>query len=279
MLTLSSGYTLGLGPGTDKLVTDVKGWDSGAPMRRDKTERKGGHGSFAEPGKRDERVVSVSGQHQAASRSAAALFVDELNAYLGDGELGLLMVDDVDLGPRRTAVQLLSPDVAWDKGRNVSFTLDMTAPDPRKYGDPVPVTTGPPVAGGGLSHPLFGSETPGVLDFGEPGSDGIATVTNSGTAETFATFTVQGPVPSTGFTIKETSTGRRLVYSAAIPSGSQVALDSADGSVWLDEVADRSVYLTVREWVRIPPRTTMGFLFTCLDPGALLTVEVSPAWW
>lgn len=154
-LTLSSGYLLGLAPGTDKFVTDLKGWAAGAKMRRNSTERLNQPGNFAEAGTRDARYPSVSGHYVAPDRRAAQLFIDDLNAYLGDGEQGVLEVDDADLGTRWATVYLVGLDVDYAGGRDVSFTVDLEAPDPRKYGAPVTGFTGIATAGGGLQWDLF----------------------------------------------------------------------------------------------------------------------------
>lgn len=280
-LTLARGFVFGLGAGTDRLITGVDGWDAGAPMRRKKRERVDRHGTFTEPGRRDERTISVSGSYQAPDRASAAAFVDQINAYLGEGQAGLLEVADPDLGTRRVTVLLDAPDVTWRGGVDVTFTLDLGAPDPRKYGDPVEVETGVPKAGGGLfTEPLFGGDNAGVLDFGMATETGMVSITNTGTAPTALVLTVTGPVAAKGFTITEPDTGGQLVYNTAVLAGQRLILDARAGTVLLDGYANRSRNLVSRSWPVLDGGETRRFLFEAADsPDARLTIEGAPAWW
>jgi hypothetical protein len=281
-LYLSVGYLLGLAPGTDRFVTDIKGWNTGAAVRRPKTERLNGHGNFHDRGYKDARYPSISGHYVAPSRAAAAAFVDEINAVMADGTEGVLEVNDIDLGVRRSTVYLLGPDVNWHGGVDVAFSLDFEAPDPRKYSDTVSGFTGVATPGGGLYLPLFGSPGDGgYLDFGTGGSLGTVTITNRGSAESDPRFIVTGYAP--GFTITERETQRRLVYTDSVPEGQSLTLNSADGTVLLngDQSQDRSTGLILDQWPDMPGGTTRTYLFESsgAGPTALLTAEVDPAWW
>lgn len=283
-LEVSSGYLLGLAPGTNKVVTEIKGWYSGAAVRRESVARMGAHGNFSERGYRDARYPGIGGTFTAETRAEAAAFVDEINSFLGDGTEGTLTIADADLGTRSAKVFLMTPDVIWDGGLDVTFFLDMEAPDPRKYGEPVTASTGVPQPGGGLVFPLFSAgpdeETGhGVLNFGQPGEDGVVTISNTGKAESPVTAYVTGPVEN-GFTITELSTGRKLVYTASILGGQYLVLDSRTGTAKLDGYADRAIHLTTRDWILLGGGQTSSFLFNAPDsPDARLTLEVAPAWW
>lgn len=118
----------------------------------------------------------------------------------------------------------------------------------------------------------------GYLDFGENGTPGTVTLENVGTADTAPVFTISGYAP--GFTITEVSSGARLVYSDTVAAGQTLVINAADGSVLLDGYADRSPYLTRREWTRVPGKTRQTYLFESTDNvGASLTLGVTPAWW
>lgn len=284
-LEVSSGYLLGLSPDTNRVVTDIRGWYRGAAFRRDSASRMAAHGNFSERGFRDARYPSISGMFIGSTRAEAAAFVDEINAYLGDGTEGTLTITDTDLGTRSAKVYLLAPDVAWDGGLEVEFHLDMEAPDPRKYGDPVTASALAPKPGGGLIFPLFnndpfGSSTTGALSFGTPGESGLLTLSNTGTAESPVTATVTGPVGSSGFTITHLATGRKLVYTAPVIAGQYVVLDSRTGTVKLNGYADRAAFLVDRDWIVLGGGETAKYLFEAPDsPEARLTLEVAPAWW
>lgn len=281
-LTLDIGYSLGLQPGSNRFVTGIDGWFKPAAMRRKKVERLNSHGTFAERGWKDERVPSISGHFAAETRLEAAQFVDEIAAFLADGSGGVLRVSDPDLGTRYARVYLMEPDVKWNGDRDVAFSLDFVAPDPRKYGDPVSVSSGVPRDGGGLRWDAFtgaDSGVAGIFDFGEVGDPGTVSFYNEGTADVAATFKVTGFAP--GFSLTEVASGRELVYSGTVPSGQFVTLDPNTGSVFLngDPHADRSELLTVRQWTRTLGKTTSVFQFQSDGPNARVTLEGSPAWW
>lgn len=281
-LTLETGYALGWAPDSDTYLTKLDGWINPAPLRVKSAPLLGGHGTHAERGWRDERIIVAGGHHVAASRGAAARYADALSAYLGDGQGGLFRVQDPDLGERWTRV-FLAPggaDVVWTGGVDVSFTLYLRAPDPRKYGATIySPPTGVPVGGAGLVFPLYGAPATGVLDIGRGGYPGRTSLINTGTAPAGPVFTVTGTnVP--GFTITEVATGRRLVYTDTVELGQTLVLDSNDGTVTLDGYSPRANKLTVGDWTMVPPGAEASWGFE--SPGsvdALLSVAVTPAWW
>lgn len=278
-LTLTTGQLLSLQPGTNQVLTDLKGWHSGTGTRRSETQRLWAHGSFSERGWRNERLITLAGHIFTDTRAEAAHMTDTLNAALADGTEGTFIVDDADLGHRTAQVYMTgTPTIDWDGDRDIIFIVDMVAPDPRKYGALVTLTTGVAAPGGGLVFDLMASGNLGVLDFGPAGTPGTVTFSNAGTADTAPRFTVSGYAP--GFTITEVSTGARLIYADTVPAGQSVTLDASDASVLLNGYADRSGSLTRREWTRIPGSGSSTYLFESPgSSGALLTLEVPPAWW
>jgi hypothetical protein len=251
-------------------------------MRRNSDALMSAHGTHAERGWRDERLITVNGHHTATTRAAAGQFADEIAAYLGDGDAGTFTVDDASLGTRWAEV-FLAPgavEVDWPGGLDVGFQVHMVAPDPRKYGTRITsAPTGIPVPGGALIFPLFGSPTNGVLNIGSGGYPGTVTVLNQGTADTGVQFTITGDyVP--GFTITDRGSGRRLIYTETITTGQTLVLDSDDGSATLDGYAPKDIRLSLAEWTRLGRGERGTWLFE--SPGstnAQMTVGVTPAWW
>ncbi|QHB36599.1 minor tail protein [Arthrobacter phage Adolin] len=130
----------------------------------------------------------------------------------------------------------------------------------------------------GTTSPSPSTGTTGILDFGAAGSPGTVTLDNVGTADSAPVFTISGYAP--GFTITEVSTGARLVYSETVLAGQTLVINAADGSVLLDGYADRSAYLTRREWTRVNGKSRNTYLFESPgNDGASLTLGVKPAWW
>lgn len=278
-ITLTTGEMLELAPGTNQVLTKLEGWFGPAGTRRESTPRLWAHGTFSERGWRDQRIITVGGHIFTQTRREAAEMTDTLSAALADGTAGTFIVNDADLGHREAQVYIEGkPEVVWNGGLDVFFMIDMVAPDPRKYGSPLSVATLAAAPGGGLVWDLFTGTNAGILDFGGAGVPGTATLENVGTADTAPTFTVSGYAP--GFTITEVASGSRLVYTDTLAAGQSLTINASDGSVLLNGYADRSPYLTRREWTRVPGKTRQTYLFESPgNSGASMTLGITPAWW
>lgn len=265
-----SGYTLWL--------DELKGWDDGPGVRRDRAERMNAHGEFGERGWRGARLVTLEGDATCPSEEVAALAAQEVAAVLADGLAGVLEVTDTATVDMSAGAYLFAdPKVSWKNDTTATYQLQFLCPKPRKYGAAVTAVTGVATPGGGLEYPL---EDP--LDYGAAGTPGTVTLTNAGTADTAPAFTVSTVTTDMpfGFTITHVQTGNRLVYSDAVLLGQSIRLDTSDGSVLLEGYADRSAKLTVREWTRLAKKSAGTWLFEATGAtGAQLIVEVRPAWW
>ncbi|AOQ28231.1 minor tail protein [Arthrobacter phage Huntingdon] len=277
-LQLTTGENVQWDPNTQLFMTDIKGWHGSSPIRRDKSDRLGAHGSHSERGWKDERLITIQGSFFGPAPWVAEEKVEELAGLFGDGNAGTFTTVN-SRGQLRTAEVYLAGDgfdPVWTGRSQFTFTIFLLAPDPRKYGTPsVSPEIGVPTEGDGLKMPLF---TPsGVLDFGVAGNPGTTSLTNTGTADTGQIFTIKGTyVP--GFTITETKSGRRLVYTGILRAGQELTLNSDTGAVLLDGYAPRE--LAVSEWVRLGRGESGVWLFESPGSvGATMKVEVRPAWW
>jgi hypothetical protein len=280
-LVLNNGVTLGLAPGTNQTVVDIKGWHGSAGIRRNETPKLWQHGIFSERGYKTERVLTLVGHIEAQTRAEAAALVDTLAAIMGDGDLGTLTVNDVDQGTRWAPVQLAGAvEINWDSDLQIDVTVDMVSPDAMKYGPASDYTTGAAAPGGGMDNdPSLFNNGSDVIDFGEGGTAGTVTITNTGTAPAPVVITVNGYWPAEGFTITQVGSGRRLVYVGANLIEDRVVLDSTDGTVMLNGVSDRSDNLTVREWPELQPGPNTFLFEPAPGSSALMTVRAASAWW
>ncbi|MHA7270395.1 phage distal tail protein [Arthrobacter sp. HLT1-20] len=267
------GYTLWLD-------NNAEGWDSSPEQRRDRTARLWAHGEFTERGWADGRMITLEGQAQCPDENVAAVAEDTLAATLADGLIQAITVLDTNRPSKQASVGLASSvKLSWVNDVTVGFQIQLLAADPRKYGQSQISSTGVPVDGGGLSYDLYSIGSTGVLDYGPAGSPGTVALTNTGTADTPPIHTITGSCPN-GFTVTELGTGRRLVYAGAVIPGQVIRLDSADGTVTLDDDGDRSAQLVRREWVRLGKGQTGTWLFEAPNStNAQMMVEVTPAWW
>jgi hypothetical protein len=207
---------------------------------------------------RRERIISLEGALMARTRALAVQAQEQLAATLADGSMGDFAVDDPDLGVRQARVRLSATPMADGTTQGIgriAWQLQFTAPDHRKYGDPVTVSTGLPGGGTGLSWPI-GS----FFNFGTPGSLGQVTISNDGTAPTEPDITVTGPLAQ-GFQVTQTETGRRLVYPS--PVSTDVVIDCGEGTA-TSGGQDRTGLLTVDEFFTIGPRSSSTFQFSTL---------------
>ncbi len=281
-LVLDNGATLGLAPGTNQVVTELKGWHGSAGIRRNSTPKLWQHGIFSERGYKTERVITLSGHIETATRAEAAQLVDTLAAIMGDGELGTLTVNDADQGTRWAPVQLAGAvEIDWDSGLEIDVTVDMVSPDAMKYSLPASYVTGTAAPGGGMDNdPSLFNNGSDVIDFGDDvGNAGTVTIINEGRAPVAAVFTVNGYWPAEGWTITEIGTGHRLVYVGANLIEDRVVLNGNDGTVLLNGVSDRSDNLTVREWPLLQPGPNTYLFEAAPGSSALMTVTAVSAWW
>jgi hypothetical protein len=251
-LVLSSGYTLASAPGRSIVITVADEWYKGAPVRRTDTPRLNADGSFPDRSTRGAKLVPVSGHATTTTRAEAGLLIDELNAYLGDGDEGILRVNDIDLGERWATVSIADgADVRWNQKLDVKFTLYLVMNDPYKYGAKV-VTDSVP-------------------------SGGAIVIPNTGTANSFPYFRIEGPRPANGFTITA-SDGSVLRYVGADTLEGDILIDSSRTEVWRGE-EDDSKLLTIREWTEVVGGGSETYTFDAPGSGATLTGEIYPRWY
>jgi hypothetical protein len=256
--------------------TNLTGWGMGGAVETNFTARPGRHGMHDGPMYRRERVITVEGLLRAPTRALAKQAERALAACLADGSMGTFGVDDPDLGWEQAQVKLSAPPQSDGSAAGVgviAWQLQFTAPDHRKYGQAVTVSTPLPGGGSGIAFPVAFP-----ISFGAPPETGSAVFTNTGTAPTEPVHTITGPLEA-GFQVVHVETGRRLRYEA--PVVDPVVLDSREGTA-TSGGQDRTGLLTADDFFTIDPGATATFQWSSLgsetaaDP-ALMAVSVAPA--
>lgn len=259
------------------------GWYDGPGSRSNFTDRRQDHGSHDGRVYRTARVITISGFGYADTRAEVAQLLHRLSKPLAEGQLGAVTVDDPDYGPPMTVMARLTdgPLIGWDDDALAwTWQMQVTAPDPRKYAAAVSESTGLPTAGvGGLVFPLF--DGTGKLEFGTPGDSGQVSLSNPGTADTYLTFEIAGPVLG-GVALTDVASGRQIVYGGDVPSsGVLLVIDSALGRASLNG-SDRTGELTVKQWwaVKAGESSTVQFsTLGALGQSGQLTATIRPAYW
>ena len=159
------------------------------------------------------------------------------------------------------------------------FVFDVVAYDPLRYGDPVMVSTGIPVSGGGLLWPL-GTTALEYWDWGDEGVSGRVSVTNVGTADVWPSLTASGGLAG-GFVVTNVTTGQTIRFVRPIPDGSSVTINQRTGSASIDGQSDVGGFITERGFFAIPAGETHQIQFAGL--GAVtgtpqFTVTLSPGY-
>ena len=264
--------------------SETKGWFDGAPAKGGTTDRPQQHGVFAEQTWRGARLITVEGHVHAPTRRLASDAQQTLAALLADGTFGDFTVNDPDQGILTSSVRGEGvPQIDWNGQRDIDCLLTFLAPDPLRYAAPVSVATGFPVLAGGLEYDLYtdGTVDTGFLEYGISGTTGRMTITNTGNADATLFYEIAGPVPEEGFDILLVGTGARLRFAGAVSAGSRLVIDSANGLVLIDGVADRSGLLTWRDWFTVPAGGSIEIAFVNLGSfsAAQLTATIRPGSW
>lgn len=243
-------------------IADLIGWDDLPDSRQQWDPRPNQHGAFDAPVLSGERHIMVAGN--CFSKEQRDRLLRELKRAMTYGphaEQLTVTHAGLRLSVAARLVRFNATYINWDEGA-WGWQAEWVASDPFRYGQKRMVYTGLPVKRGGLRYDLYTDgqgTTTGYLDYGETSDSGRVTLTNDGTADAWPTFAVRGPAPQ-GATITNVETGRRIVSTTVIPSGSTLTIHTAKGTAYLDG-ADRSGQLTVREWTPVPPEGEATFQF------------------
>jgi len=274
-------------PDADGVVwtfSETKGWFDGAPAKGGTTDRPQQHGTFAERTWRGARMPIVTGHVTAPTRRLASDAQRTLAALLAEGTFGDFAVDDPDQGLLTSSVRGEgTPQIDWDGQCDIDCLLTFLAPDPLRYGTPITAVTGFPVATGGLAFPLYTNRTirTGGLWFGARSSTGRVLLTNSGDADAWVSYTLDGPLAAQGCEVAVVGTGALHRFQGAIPAGSTVLVEGATGTVLMDGYSDRSGQMTRMDPLVIPAHGSLELALIPLGStsAAQLSATFSPGYW
>lgn len=272
-----------IGPGTPFAVdrSGLTGWEDLPEYDASDAERPTSHGAwpgsrYAKPRKVGGTIVLMPEWNQApdairALRQALALLDEErwLTVRL-HGELLTVRA--------RIAQRVVPADQGFATQGSSKMSIQWLAADPRRYVvNEETATTTAPQPETGLTWPLTWP-----LDWGQATSTGDAVAVNSGSAPTHPVIVFRGPCSMP--TVTERTSRRRLRYAIDLAAGDQLVVDTAAGTVTLNNTASRRHTAMADSspeelFLLEPGRTELAFRPDSATEDALMTVRWRSAEW
>lgn len=254
------------------LVLPLTGLDELPDVRDDDSDRPGGHGQFSGTDYASGRTVELA----IDVKPSATSYTDALAAL----RRILVIGAELDLWFKLPGQQPLRLTVKPRRRRIItdqqyvlglpSAEVQLRAKDPWAYSAEHAGSTAMPEPGGGLVYPLTYP-----LTYGTAAVDGRVVLTNAGTAPSWPTYTVWGPIDAQGFELVDVATGRRLRYPYALAASSWLVIDTRRGRVLEQGTSPRRNRLTRAQWSPVPAGGSLITQITPLgsaQPGARLDV-------
>lgn len=257
--------------GVEWVLDDLSGWGSPAstlaPVQRSRS-----HGSWSGEAWLRPRTVALTGHMQCNDPVALSLAADRLMDAVAltsvplqvseAGRVRTMMVRRSD----EVLLQAVS-DTAWQ------WSVQVTADDPRKYGQSVTVSTALPSTSGGLTFPLTLPFTIGATTV-----DGSVSIVNDGNIASPLTVRFDGPV--VGPKVVHVQTQRAWAATGAtLGAGEFWTVDMDRRTVLAQGQSSRAGYVTERGWLELLPGAN-DFVFSAdtYSGSALMTVTAASAW-
>lgn len=235
---------------TDSRVTaKVTGWSDAPPVRSSITDRAQQDGGYDAAGLYGPRTVTLEGRVAQATAAAAAAVADALTA-LAPRSLQTLTVTNASTGARSAQVRIVVGAVLqWYNPQAFSYTLQVKAPDPLKYG-----------AAWSGSTPLSGVSGTGRVwprvwptGWGVPAgvTPGQIQVPNVGKAAYWPLLRIDGPVSNP--TVVCNQTGDFVTVRRSVLAGQWLDFDLGARRVLLNgQISLRYVTTFGGNWLAVP---------------------------
>lgn len=254
-------------------ISTLEGWDS-AEVRTQTTQREADHGAWMGPVYLGERAITLGGTIDAPSSAALDAAVERLLAACSLTDTVLTVYESI---PKRAVVRRSGKAVVQRvTATAATYSLLVTAPDPRRYGaDLQSGTTYLPFSSGGLVLPVTLPAAIAAVT-----GDGQITATNGGTIATRPLLTVTGPCPAPRVAALYSDGSQRVLsYAQDLAGGEVLTIDTDAHTVMLGGTASRRRYLS-GQWPALPAGQTVTLLFQAAlyNPTAMLTATWRSAW-
>jgi hypothetical protein len=257
-------------PNGFRIVTKLTGWEDSAPVRPSGEPKSQQDGDWDATPFLGSRIVGIEGAVAQDSPAAALEVADELTG-LQVGQVHIFTVDNEAIGPRSAAVRIeVGAVLEWLDDMAFTYTMQVKAPDPLKYGPETFASTSLAGAAGGtgllypLAYPLDYGVPPGV-------TPGAITLGNAGTAAYWPRLRIDGPVPNPSVSMVET--GDSLRYNGTLAAGQWLDIDTANRRVLLNgQVSMRHLVSVTGRWLGVPVGGgSLTWTADAADPAATLS--------
>jgi hypothetical protein len=222
--------------GTAWLWQSITGWDSPPVQGSGVIPRSGDHGAWPSPQYYAARTLTLTATASAVSQALRDVARAQLQQAVPVGSDGNLAVLRYDEPVPKQALVRRSGQVTekYPTLCDVTFTIGLVAPDPRKYGTiqkQLPIIPAASGGGGGLVVPFT---VPFTLDPGPPPSEGYCT--NAGNFNSPPVVVITGPVDAPA--LANLTTGETVYWSqASIPAGQSMTVDFLNRQAWIGATA------------------------------------------
>lgn len=224
-----------------------------------------------------DRVISIEGKFFGASRAAAIQMREDLSELYNDGKPVAVTVAD-DLRTTRRQVHVEAVTFPWTIHPEFEFSIDMSAADPRRYGETEVLTsTVLALPGTGLSWPIVWP-----VNWGTIGTDGRVTVSNPGNTPTLSRYVVSDGEMPDGFEIVNVETGERIPYLGPVVVGTVITIDSLTRTASINGSGQGSRYLSNPQFWTVPKKSSITLQFLARGPvtgSPRLDVYTAPAYY
>lgn len=250
-------------------------WDDSPASTVQATQRARGHGATTSEPFYQPMVYELNGRILApdsalglAARNAltAAVTLDQFQLTVAEG--GLVQHSMVQRQDK----------IIWARqgASNRTFSIQVVAKDPRKFGNLESYSTVLPFSDGGLTYPLTYPKTyTGVSE------TGVIRIINTGNEQAPVWLRVDGPIPAGGWTVTHVGKKQALTFASnlALKSGEFVTVDMDRREVLAQGQSARAGYVTSRGWFSLDPGVNeIAFSAANYSATAQLTVTTKPSW-
>lgn len=251
----------------------IQGWGSpGTTLTL--TQKPRGHGAWRSESYLTPRVVAVNGTIQAPSKTLLAQARHQLNAACSLDDTTFSVTE---YGETLYTTVTRQDEVLYGDETELwtTFSVQLVAEDPRRYGQVASLQTAMPSSSGGLTWPatfplVFNSTVvPGTVSFFNPGNIAAPVM-----------LRIDGPC--SGPIITHVGTGTQLVFAASLTlaTGEFLIVDMAERTVKAQGQASRTAYVTQRGYFDLTPGANdVAFNADVYNSAARLTVTAPQGAW